>query len=46
LIHVSGHLHQGRGEATDQIHGVTTFYNATVVDENYKVVYTPYVVEI
>jgi Icc-related predicted phosphoesterase len=46
LVHVSGHLHQGRGEATSALHGLTTFYNATIVDEKYRVVYDPYVVEI
>ena len=42
-IHVFGHLHEGRG---DEWFNGTTYYNATVVDEKYKVVYDPYVVEV
>lgn len=42
-IHVSGHLHQGRGESFD---GSTKYYNATVINEKYDVVYDPFVVEI
>jgi Icc-related predicted phosphoesterase len=42
-IHVSGHLHQGRGHVR---RGQTDFYNATVVNEKYNVVYNPFEVEI
>jgi len=43
LIHISGHLHQGRGNSV--INGVH-YYKSTVVNEKYKVVHEPFVVEI
>jgi Icc-related predicted phosphoesterase len=42
-IHTFGHLHGGRGEY--ELNG-TKFYNSTVVDESYKVVYNPFEVTI
>lgn len=42
-VHVFGHIHEGSG---DKELNDTHFYNATVVDEQYKVVYDPYVIEV
>ena len=42
-VHVFGHIHGGRGHKNFE---GTNFYNATVVDESYRVVHEPFVVEI
>lgn len=42
-IHVFGHIHGSRGVS---IAGETTFYNASVVNESYRVKYTPWIVNI
>lgn len=43
LIHVSGHIHSGNGVADN---GRTTFINASILNESYRVEYRPYNVEI
>ena len=42
-LHVFGHIHGGRGESTSN---ETRFVNASVVNEAYRLVYEPQVVEI
>jgi Icc-related predicted phosphoesterase len=42
-IHVFGHIHCAQGKATN---GVTTFYNACVVDEAYSLAHPAYEVEL
>ena len=43
MLHVCGHIHTGNGVVDN---GVTTFINASVLDERYDYTYKPYNIEL